>query len=253
MRCNNSGLIRVHRKRQDNWYNYRMQSNKCCVRYIADKLVQTRPFKCLHYHHTSSHDPGWRWRLWSCTEHWMGMWSHSLQSAEPLHLCYICSLRSQLSSTSRLTVPVKSSVGDALIDVVGHSNAFLIVAVPPSLHSTTQPTPRRVGHSCTSPSHPKASNMQLEPALSRLSLLAHITLLYPFAPFPGLISPCRQCPGKQLPGCSQTFWQTCSWCPAASYEKEPHQDRKHKDIADTHTFWVADILVVSIDTDYNDK
>jgi len=25
------------------WYNYRMQSNKCCVRYIADKLVQTQP------------------------------------------------------------------------------------------------------------------------------------------------------------------------------------------------------------------
>jgi len=24
-------------------------------------------------------------------------------------------------------------------------------------------------------------------------------------------------------------------------------------IANTHTFWVADILVVSIDTDYNDK
>jgi len=22
MKCNNSGLIKVHRKRQDNWYNY---------------------------------------------------------------------------------------------------------------------------------------------------------------------------------------------------------------------------------------
>jgi len=39
--------------------------------------------------------------------------------------------------------------------------------------------------------------------------------------------------------------------PCSQLWKRPHQDRKHKDIADTHTFWVADILVVSIDTTTN--
>ena len=89
------------------------------------------------------------------------------------------------------TVPVKNSVGDVLIDVVGHSNAFLIVAVPPSLHSTTQPQPSHSGHSCTSPSRPEASNTRLEPALSRFSLLAHIKLLHPH---PHNHPPCNSLP-----------------------------------------------------------
>ena len=75
-----------------------------------------------------------------------------------------------------------------------------------------------------------------------------------FTPFPGLISSCRPCLGKQPQGFNRLFsdfWQTCLWRPAASYEKGLHQDRKHKDIADTHTFWVADVLVVSIDTTTN--
>jgi len=87
-----------------------------------------------------------------------------------------CVATGQLFLALRLTVPIKNSVDD---DIVAHFNAFLIVAVP--LPSTQQrdPSPRIVRHSCTSPLRPKASNTQLESALSRLSLLAHITLLHP--------------------------------------------------------------------------
>jgi len=39
--------------------------------------------------------------------------------------------------TPRLIVPVKNSFSNALIDVVSYFNAFLIITIPPSLHSTT--------------------------------------------------------------------------------------------------------------------
>ena len=142
-----------------------------------------------------------------CAEHWIGMWSQPLQSAEPLHLCCICSLRSH-----RLTVP----------DIEAHSPCQKRCWRCPHWPWSTTLTLLS-----SSPSYPFPPLNNANPALAErgtaawvlhvpkppirrsnqpraVSLLAHIKLLHPHPPqlfslqlvalLTGPISPRRQCP-----------------------------------------------------------
>jgi len=92
------------------------------------------------------------------------MWSYCRSDSSWLVLPSArCAATSHLAPD--VTVLVNNDVCDALID---HSDAFPVVAVsPPSPRRlTTLPQP---SHNCTSPSHCKAANTQLESGLSHLS------------------------------------------------------------------------------------
>ena len=75
------------------------------------------------------------------------------------YIITVCQPSSCLSLACTATVPVNSDVGDALIDLVDNSNTFV---------QQRGPSSGGVGHSFSSPSHFKASNTWLDPALSRL-------------------------------------------------------------------------------------
>lgn len=185
-----------------------------------------------------------------------------------------CVATSQLFPTLRLTVPVSNDINIALIDLVDHSDAFLIVAViPSSLHSKQRCLgPRRVGHSCPGPLHHKASNTQSEPGLYCLSRFVCLLALHPYPHNPSFwlftlftlfmtpISSRRQGP---------KYWETTAQLKKAALRLldrlardalEPARKEGYNRIAtimedtiDSRTPWTADIFVTSIDTDYSDK
>ena len=126
-------------------------------------------------------------------------------------------LYAKVASCSRCRGPQSlSKTVSAMLSMTLSATPMPFSSLPYPLPSTQQrnPSPRIVGYSCTSPSRPGASNTRLEPALSRFSLLPHIKLLHPHLhnhplcnslPLSGLISPCRQCLGKQPPGFNRLF------------------------------------------------
>jgi len=174
-----------------------------------------------------------------------------------------------LLPTSRLTIPVNNTVGDALIDLLDNTDTLPVVAVVPLTppFDNVAPALAEWGTAARVLRIAKPSTRsQNQPYLIFLHGLARIKPLHPHPP-PS--DPFPSCQVQYLPVDKVPNRETVARFRQAALRLldrlardalQPARKESYikiatmlEDIADARTPWMADVLVGSIDTDYNDK